>query len=99
MKNKLLDLNKIAIIFIIIVSLMFSFIVSQDSHHLDTCHEEHCFECAIIHIAQAIITLAVTVFVYMVSSFLIYYVLSRLHKTTNVFMQKSLVFQKVQQNE
>lgn len=87
------------IITIIIASLILSFIISQDFHHLDTCKVEHCSVCSIIHIAQAIINLATAIFNCIVANFLIYFFLSRLHKETKIFMQNSLVFQKVQLNE
>lgn len=98
MNNKLLKSAEIIGITIIIASLILMSIVSQDSHHIHSCTEEHCFTCTIIHIAQATINLIVTIFIYIGISFLIYFFLSRTHKKTLFFAQKSLVFQKVQMN-
>ena len=99
MNKKLLKILKITIIAIIIVSLVISSIVSQDFHHIDTCEIEHYALCCIIHFAQAIIQLTLAIIICQVASFLIYFFLARLHKEQHFFKQKSLVFQKVQQNE
>lgn len=86
-------------ILIIVTSLICSFIVSQNNHHIDTCKDEHCEICNIIHVAQQIINLIVTMFVCFYTSILIQYVLSKIHKVQKIFIQKTLVFQKVQMNE
>lgn len=99
MNKKILKSIKIAVIIFIIVTLVFSIIVSQDEHHLETCHEDHCIWCSIIHIAQNIIGLSTAFVVAVVIGILIYFFLSRLHKEQIVFVQSSLVFQKVQLNE
>lgn len=99
MNKKMLKVIKIAVIVFIITTLVCSLIVSQDEHHLETCHEEHCVYCAIIHIAQNIISLSIAFVVAIVIGVLIYFFLSRLHKEQVIFVQSSLVFQKVQLNE
>lgn len=99
MNKKILKAIKMAVIVFIIATLVCSIIVSQDEHHLETCHEEHCVYCAIIHIAQNIISLSIAFVVAIVIGVLIYFFLSRLHKEQEIFVQSSLVFQKVQLNE
>ena len=99
MNKKILKAIKMAFIVFIIATLVCSLIVSQDEHHLETCHEEHCVYCAIIHIAQNIISLSIAFVVAIVIGVLIYFFLSRLHKEQEIFVQSSLVFQKVQLNE
>ncbi len=99
MNKKILKAIKIAVVVFIIATLVCSLIVSQDEHHLETCHEDHCFYCAIIHIAQNIISLSIAFIVAVVIGVLIYFFLSRLHRRQVVFMLVSLVFQKVQLNE
>lgn len=99
MNKKILKAIKIAVVVFIIATLVCSLIVSQDEHHLETCHEDHCFYCAIIHIAQNIISLSIAFVVAIVIGVLIYFFLSRLHKEQVIFVQSSLVFQKVQLNE
>ena len=87
------------LIIIVSISLIYSFIVSQDFHHLDTCNDEHCHKCSAIHYAQNIVKLSITILIY---SFIYSFVdccLSYLHEEIEVFVQKSLVFQKVQFNE
>ena len=99
MNRKILKAIKIAVIVFIIATLVCSLIVSQDEHHLETCHEDHCIYCAIIHFAQNIISLTIAFIVAIVIGALIYFFLSRLHKEQVVFVKSSLVFQKVQLNE
>lgn len=99
MRNKALKTIKIAVIALIVTTLVFSLIVSQDEYHLETCHEEHCAHCAIIHIAQSIIIITIAFVIAIVVGILIYFFLSRLHKKQTVFVLFSLIFQKVQLNE
>lgn len=99
MNKKILKAIKIAAVVFIIVTLVFSLIVSQDEHHLETCHEDHCIWCSFIHIAQNIISLSIAFVVAVIIGVLIYFFLSRLHKEQVVFVLVSLVFQKVQLNE
>ena len=99
MNKKILKVIKIAVIVFIIATLVCSLIVSQDEHHLETCHEDHCIWCSIIHIAQNIINLAIAFLVAVVIGVLIYLFLSRLHKEQEIFMQSSLKIKKVQLNE
>ena len=98
MNKKILQAIKITLFSLAIMGLMFSLIVSQDFHHLETCEVEHCPACSMIQFAQAIIMITFLVFIYKLVSFTIYFFLSRLHKNNDIFMQKSLVFQKVQLN-
>jgi uncharacterized membrane protein YdjX (TVP38/TMEM64 family) len=99
MKRRLIKAIKIAIIILIAATLVFSLIASQDEHHLETCHEEHCAHCTIIQIAQSIICISIAVVIAIVIGALIYMFLARLHKEQEIFIQDSLVFQKVQLNE
>ena len=99
MNKKILKAIKIAVVVLMVATLIFSLIVSQDERHLETCHEDHCIYCVIIHIAQNIISLSIAFIVAVVIGVLIYFFLSRLHKEQVVFVQSSLVFQKVQLNE
>lgn len=82
-----------------IVALIFSFVISQDQHHLATCHEVECSECMMIHMAQAVIQIAFSICVCFVMSFLIHYVLSRIHKNERIFVPFLPVFLKIQLNE
>ncbi len=99
MNKTLLKTIKISIIVFIVATFIFSIIVSQDAHHLETCHEDHCLYCAIIHIGQNFISLFITFVIAVIVGILINYFLSRLHKEQVKFVQSSLVFQKVQLNE
>ena len=99
MNKKLFKTIKTIIVVVLIVSLILSFIVSHDYHHLDTCEVEHCSICTIIHMAQNIVNLTVAVFIYILTSFLIYFFLSRLSEDRKIFIQESLVFRKIQLNE
>lgn len=99
MNKKILKAIKIAVIIFIVATLVCSLIVSQDEHHLETCHEEHCVYCAIIHLAHNIINLSIAYAVAVVIGVLIYFFLSRLFRRQVVFVLLSLVFQKVQLNE
>ena len=99
MKRKLLKAIKIAIIILIAATLVFSLIASQDEHHLETCHEEHCAHCMIILMAQSIISISIAFVIAIVIGALIYMFLARIHKEQEIFMQDSLVLQKVQLNE
>ena len=97
MNRKLLKALKLAIIVLIMTTLVFSIIVSQDEHHLETCHEEHCAHCMIILMAQSIISISIAFVIAIVIGALIY--IARIHKVQEIFIQDSLVFQKVQLNE
>ena len=99
MNKKILKTIRLSIIVFAIAILFFSIIGSQDEHHLETCHEDHCIWCSIIHIAQNIISLVISHVVAVVIGVLIYFFLSRLHKEQVIFVLVSLVFQKVQLNE
>ncbi len=99
MDKRILKLIKLAIVVFIVAIFTFSIIVSQDEHHLETCHEDHCIYCAIIHIAQNIISLSSAIVIAVMIGVLINFFLSILHKEKDVFVLISLVFQKVQLNE
>ena len=99
MNKKILKAIKMAVVVLMVATLVFSLIVSQDEHHLEICHEDHCIWCSIIHIAQNIISLSIAFVVAVVIGVLIYFFLSRLHRRQVVFVLVSLVFQKVQLNE
>lgn len=99
MNKEFLKTIKFIIIAFIITTLIFSFVVSQDTHHLESCHEEHCITCSLIHFAQIIINLSAALIICISIGFLIYFILSKLLKVQTIFVQKSLVFKKVQLNE
>lgn len=99
MNKKILKVIKIVVIVLISAILVCSLIVSQDEHHLEKCHEDHCAYCIIIHVAQNIINLSIAFVIAIVIGVLIYFFLSRSHKEQEIFVQSSLVFQKVQLNE
>lgn len=99
MNRKLLNAIKTIIIVLIMATLVFSIIVSQDEHHLENCHEEHCAHCMVILMAQSIISISIAFVIAIVIGALIYLFLARLYKEQEIFLQDSLVFQKVQLNE
>ena len=99
MNRNIIKNIKIAIIIFMVFVLVLSLIVSQNEHHIENCHEDHCIYCAIIHFAQNIINLSITFVLAIVIGVLIQFFLSRLHKEKEVFVQSSLVFKKVQLNE
>lgn len=99
MNRKVYRAVKIVVIAIIIMSLILSFIVSLDHHHLETCEVEHCHVCQIIVMAQNVVNMTVAVFVFVCASFLIYFCLARMHEEIIPAIKMSLIFQKVQLNE
>lgn len=99
MNKNVLKTIKVIIIVFIVATLIFSIVVSQDEHHLEKCHKDECIYCAIIHIAQNIMILSISVVIDIMLGILIYYFLSRLCKEKEFYEQFSLVFQKVQLNE
>ena len=99
MNKKIIKSIKIAIIIFMVIVLISSLIVSQNEGHLETCHEDHCILCSIIHFAQNIISLTIAFVIAVVIGALINFFLSRLHKKMKVFVQSSLIFKKVQLNE
>ena len=99
MNIKLRKVIKFIIIAFICMSLFASSIVSRDEHHLEICHDEDCFRCNIIKIAQSIISLSIALMVCIIIGFLTYYFLSRLNKVEKGFVLFSLVSQKVQLSE
>ena len=90
---------KVTISVLIITTLLVSLIISNDEHHIETCHEEHCFRCIIIYFAQNLINFSIGFVIATTIGVLIYLFLSRLHKKTITFVQSSLIIQKTQLNE
>ena len=100
MDKKILKTIKNISITLIVICIIFSFIVSQDTHHLEICHEEHCAICVIICIAQNIVSISIVIVLYLYVGFLIYFFLAKLVNKIKInSIQKSLIFQKVQFNE
>lgn len=99
MNKNLLNVIKILMITIFIISLVLANVISHDSHDMEHCEDEHCLICIIIHAAQTIVNVSFAIVICEFIAFLIYFVLSRLHKNERIFVQESLVFQKVQMNE
>ena len=83
---------------ILTISLICSFFISQETHHIDTCHDENCQECSIIHFAQVIINLIVVLFIYIITKYLINYIIAQIHKEQKIANKTTLVFLKVQMN-
>ena len=96
--KKLLKIIKIAVLTMIMISLVVSNMLSHDEHHLETCEVEDCTTCHMIMLAQAIVKVMTFVIIVSTLTFVIYFVLSRMHKVLKVDIEKSLVFQKVQFN-
>lgn len=99
MKKKILKILKITVIIMIIIALVFSLVISQNGHHLEICHEEHCAFCTIIQIAKNIISLYAPLYISIIIGALIHIFLSRLRIEKYMFIQSSLVLKKVQLNE
>ena len=99
MSKKLIKILKIAIVVFIIITILFSFVVSQNEHHFEVCHNDHCVVCDIIHLAKNIISISSIMIISIVIGFLIYFFLSRLQKNQTIIVLISLVFQKVRLNE
>ena len=99
MNKKIYKALRILIISIVIISLILSFIVSLDHHHIETCELEHCHVCQIIVMAQNVINTVVAVFIFVCTSFLIYFCLARMYAKVIPEIRTSLIFQKVQLNE
>lgn len=90
---------KYLLITVICISLLFMVIVSQDEHHLETCHNEHCAKCQIIQIAQKIIETVQAIILFAFIGFLIFVMLDKIKKEKIISLQKTLIFDKVQMNE
>jgi len=99
MNKKVYKVLRTILVAIIIISLVLSFIVSLDHHHLETCEKEHCSVCQIIIMAQNIVNMTVAVFIFVYASFLIFFCLARMHEAIISETRTSLIFQKVQLNE
>ena len=99
MEKKLLKVLKILAVTCIITTFVFSLVVSQDEHHLETCHEDHCALCIIINISQNIISIIIAFVLAIIVGILICFFLSKLHKKQEFFVIFSLISQKVQFNQ
>lgn len=84
---------------IIIFSIICSSIISQDTHHLEICHDENCNICSIIHLAINIINIIFEINLAMFFILLIMYILCKIHKEFFVVIKNTLLFQKVMFNE
>ena len=99
MNNKILKITKYLLITVICISILLMIIVSQDEHHLGTCHEEHCAKCQIIQMARNIIKTIQAVILCVFIGFLICVVLDKINKEKIISLPKTLIFDKVQLNE
>ena len=98
MKNALLNALKIAGITIAIFSLILSSIISHDEIHIEECHDDDCVICQMIIMAQCISKVTVLIIIASFLAFVIYLILSRIHRIDILSFQNSLIFQKVQFN-
>lgn len=94
----LLNMIKIIGISVVILSLIISSVISHDEHHLEICTEENCTTCHMIILARTIIKVSVLIIMVTLLTFVIYFVLARLHFEEDFYVQNSLIFQKVQFN-
>ena len=98
MKNLLLNALKISTIAIVVVSIILSSIISHDEHHIEECHDDDCVICQMILMAQCISKVTVLIIIASFLAFVIYFILSRIHRISNFCFQNSLIIQKVQFN-
>lgn len=89
---------KLILVMMMILTIIFCFIASSDFHHLDTCHDDHCSKCAIIHMSQLITQVTPLLTIVILKIFFIQYVLSKIYHKYN-YLKFSLVSQSVQFNE
>ena len=99
MKKNIIKILNIIAIFLVIISLVFSLVLAQDTHHLFECHDDGCIHCAIIHISQSLIKGLNLAAIILITFASIYYFLARLYKTNDNLNELSLVAQKVRLNE
>ena len=99
MNKNIIKVIKTAVIILMTIILVFSIIVSQDEHHLQTCHEDHCNYCVIVRIAQNIVNIYITFLVVIVIDVLFNSFFAILYREQEVLTQLSLVLQNVQLNE
>lgn len=80
------------------VSMMVSGIVSLDLDHIQTCEEEECAICNMIHIAQLLtgLTLAMVLVTFVITPY--HSILLQVHGKRESNANQSLVFSKVQMN-
>ena len=90
-------LNRIAIIFVVIMLIVGSFL--SNCGHTELCHDDHCVFCQIIHMAKQIMDLFLLCLGFTAYVFLNSVLLSRINSNHEKFTLFSLVFQKVQFNE
>ena len=99
MKTKIYKLIIIISSLLLIATIGFSFVVSQNTHHIDTCCEEDCALCEIIHIARDFIYKTI---IPITNVFIILLLFKIFNKACNHYYftkTKSLVYQNVQLNE
>ena len=98
MKKALLNALKTVGITMIVFSLILSSIISQDEHHIEECHDDNCVFCQIIIMAQCISKVTLLIIIASFLAFVIYFILSRIHRISYFCFQNSLIIQKVQFN-
>lgn len=94
--------SKLILIFLSILLVIFisvSFVASQHTHHLETCHEEKCAICNIIHIAREFVykILILGINIAFINS--IVFIITKIYSYNYFALPKSLVHQNVQLNE
>ena len=90
---------KKVVILLFIMSLIVTSFIANNDYHLENCDEEDCHICALIKIAKIVISTLVVIVIVKECGFCIYYILSRIKRSSLLFLNKSLVFQKVQLND
>ncbi|MBR6034127.1 MAG: hypothetical protein IKP28_05295 [Clostridia bacterium] len=100
MKRKLTKFIFIIASLLLVASILISFTIAQDRHHIDTCCENDCEYCSIIHIAQELLIRILAIIINVtLTSYCIVNILAKIHAYNYINISKSLVFQKVQLNE
>ena len=98
MEKRVLKFITMSMMFLFLASIIITSIVSLDLHHTATCEEEECAICNIIHIAQVLVAQVVIIVLGAITAFLIQTILTKVHSQNNIYVNQSLVFQKVQLN-
>ena len=99
MNRKILKALKILAIILCIFSLIISFAISQDEHHIECCEKEECEICNMIRVAQSIINISVISIVFVLINICVCLLITLFRKKQFRLLQTSLVYQKVQFNE
>ena len=97
-KKMIINLIKNLGIAIILFSIIISGMISHNDYHLEVCHNHNCTICQMITIAKTIVEISALIITANFIAFIIYFVLSRIHKTYGFYVPNSLIFQKVQLN-